>query len=455
MQPTTHRETRRAILKLAVPASLEGILQACLGFTDQVVVGHLGEAPMVAAGITNNLMFLITLVIGAIATSGSILVAQHHGRGDSERVVVTTGCASLVMLVLAVPPTLVAIAFPVEVLQLIGASDEVVARGYNFFRIILLTLPMTLFSAVMVGVLRSLGDSRTPMLITMTAVISNTVLSLTLVFGLGPIPAFGVEGAAMATAISQLLRLGLLAYFLFARQRVVTFRLAVLKRFDWQVTRSLLVLAYPMLLTDVFWGLGNFIYTLLYVRLGTTTVAATQIINSTLGIVNTFPLGLAVAALILIGQSVGSGDVNRVNANSREIRRFGFYVSIALSLVFIAVCVTLRMFYPNISQDTVDGAILGLLLNALFYPAMVTNIVVGSGVLRGGGDTRFTMVASLVSIYAIGLPLTFVLAFWMDLGLWAVFLGKGAEEVSRAAMLLARCRTNRWMGQLQAPPVSG
>jgi putative MATE family efflux protein len=338
----------------------------------------------------------------------------------------------------------VAVAFPAGILRLIGASPDVVAQGYQFFRIILLTLPIALFSGVIVGVLRSLGDSRTPMLITMAAVVSNTLLSVALVFGMGPFPTLGVEGAAIATCISQILRACLLSYFLLVRQRFVKIRLVDLWKFDWRMTRALLSLAYPMLLTDVFWGIGNFTYALLYVRLGTAAVAATQMINSTLGVVNTLPTGLAIAALILVGQAVGTRDPTIITTNSREIRKLGLYASLLLSLVFVVICLTLRTFYPNVSQETIDGATYGLLLNALFYPAMVTNLVVGSGVLRGGGDTRFTLVASLTSIYAVGLPATFVLAFVLKLGLWGVFLGKGMEEISRAVMLLARCRTSRW-----------
>lgn len=440
----TDRDLRRTILSLAVPVTLEAILQTSLGFIDQVVVGRLGVSPLAAAGLTNNVMFLMTLIVGAIAASASILVAQHHGRGDSEGVARVTGCAVVSALVVSVPPTIVTALFPGEVLHLLGAEPDVVEHGRHFFRIIALTLPLSLLSAVAIGVMRSLGDSRTPMFITMAAVLSNTVLNLVLVFGLGSIPAFGVAGAAAATLLSQILRLGLLAHFLRARLQASSFPLSRFTGFGKHVVKALLAMAYPIMLTDVLWGVGNFTHALIGVRVGTTAVASTQMVGAALGVVNAIPMGLSIAGLTLVGQEIGAGNLPGLKRSARAVLTSSLYASVVFGAALAAVSLVEHRLYPNVSQAVISGAALGLLLNGLLYPAMVINIVVGNGILRAGGDTRFVLFASLASVYAVGVPLTLTLVFWLKLGLWGVFLGKGAEEVARAVILLARYRTSRW-----------
>ena len=441
---TTDRGLRRAIIALAIPVSLEAILQMSLGFIDQVVVGRLGVSALAAAGLTNNMMSLMTLVVAAIAASASILVAQHHGRGDSEGVARVTGCAVVSALVVSVPPTIVTALFPGEALHLLGAEPDVVEHGRRFFQIMAFTLPLSLLSAVAIGVMRSLGDSRTPMFITMAAVVSNTVLSLVLVFGLGSIPAFGVAGAAAATLISHVLRLGLLSYVLRARLQASSFPLSRFTGFGKQVVKALLAMAYPIMLTDVLWGIGNFTHALIGVRIGTTAVASTQMVGATLGVMNAIPLGLCVAGLTLVGQEIGAGNLPGLKRSARETLTLSIYTSVLLGVALAAMSLVEHRLYPNVTQAVISGATLGLLLNGLFYPAMVINLVVGNGILRAGGDARFVLFASLVSVYGVGIPLTLALVFWLKLGLWGVFLGRGAEEVSRSVILLARYRSSRW-----------
>ncbi|MEZ4294869.1 MAG: MATE family efflux transporter [Polyangiaceae bacterium] len=440
----TNRELRRALLALAVPVALESIFQSALGFVDQVVVGHLGVSPLAAAGLTNNVMFLMSMIVGAIAAGASILVAQHHGRKDNEGIERVTGAAVVSAIVVAVPPTIVTALFPGEVLSLLGAEPDVVEQGRQFFRIVALTLPISLLGAVAVGVLRSLGDVRSPMLITMGSVAANTVLNLILVFGLGPIPAFGVAGAAAATLISQILRLAALGHVLLVRQQTVPLRLKRFTGFGKPILRSLLRVSYPIMLNDMLWGLGNFTHMLICVHVGTVAVAATQMVGAALGIVNTVPSGLAVAGLTMIGNELGAGEVEEMRRSAREVLKLAVATAALLGAGLAAASLVEHVLYPNVSQEVIRGAGLGLIVNGVLYAGMVMNIVVGNGILRAGGDTRFVLIASLLSVYAVGVPLTLILVLWFKLGLWGIFLGRGAEEVSRAIMLLSRFRTVRW-----------
>lgn len=440
----TDRELRKALLALAVPVALESIFQSGLGFVDQVVVGHLGVSPLAAAGLTNNVMFLMTMIVGAIAAGASILVAQHHGRKDGEGIERVTGAAIVSAVVVTVPPTIATALFPGEVLQLLGAAPDVVEHGRQFFRIIALTLPLSLLGSVAVGVLRSLGDVRTPMLVTMAAVVANTVLNLVLVFGVGPVPALGVAGAATATLLSQVLRLVLLSYVLLVRQKTVELRLARFTGFGAPILKSLLAVSYPIMLNDLSWGLGNFSHMLICVQVGTTAVASTQMVGAALGVVNTVPSGLAVAGLTLIGRELGAGDVAEMRRSAREVLKLAVAMAALLGAGLAAASLVEHVFYPNVSQDVIRGAGLGLIVNGVLYGGMVMNIVVGNGILRAGGDTRFVLIASLLSVYAVGIPLTLLLVFWFKLGLWGIFLGRGAEEVSRSLLLLSRYRTTRW-----------
>jgi putative MATE family efflux protein len=438
------RAIQKAILALGVPASLESVFQMSLGFIDQVVIGRLGETSIAAVGLTNQMLFLSTLVLGTIGSSTAILVAQHHGKGDEQGVSLVSGTSFLLAVLIGLPLAAVAALFPDETLRLVGADAAIVSAGRQFFRIIALTLPLSLLSAVIVSVLRSLGDAKTPMLVTLGSVFVNTLLSVALVFGVGPIPALGVAGAAQATLIVQVLRLGALLYLMLARQRAVRFQSTHFTRLERSAVERIASLTYPIALIEALWSLGTFVYTLLAVRLGTTEVAASQIVIATEAVFIMCSSGLAVAGLTLVGQEIGAGDLAAMRAKSKEMIRMGVYSSAFFGLALAATSLLLHVFYPNVSEEALSLAMVGLLLNALFQPAKVLNMIMGNGVLRAGGDTKYLLLADTVSMYAVGIPFALALAFPLKMGLIGVFFGMFAEEVTRVSMFFLRYRTPKW-----------
>jgi putative MATE family efflux protein len=274
-----------------------------------------------------------------------------------------------------------------------------------------------------------------------------------LVFGLGPVPALGVAGAAYATVVAQVLRLGLLSWRLLRNERTHIQPRHWVEP-DRRMLGTLLRLTYPIVLTEALWAVGNFSYTLMAVRLGTTAVVATQMVIATEGILLMFSSGLAVAALTLVGQSLGAGALEEMKARARQVILMGAASSVLFGLGLAAVSPFLHRFYPNVSQEALSLAILGILLNAVFQPAKVMNMIMGNGVLRAGGDTRFILLADGITVYAVGVPLALVLAFPLGLGLPGVFIGRLAEELVRVLLFFARFRTPRWHHVLTTPAPS-
>jgi len=419
------------------------VFQMGLGFVDQIVIAQLGESSLAAVGLTNSLMFVTTLVLGGISAGTAILVARHQGRKDAEAVSRAIGSAIQVAAIVTVPLALGAAVLPEQVLRALGATPEVAESGREFFRVIALTLPLSVASSVMVGALRSMGDARTPMVITFMVVGFNTLLNLVLVFGLGPIPALGAVGAAYATAAAQVLRLACLSW------RLMSNGSAAIQLRHWlEPHRPMLAifvkLSYPIALTQVLWAVGNLSYTLLGTRLGTTAMVATQMVNATEGLFIMFSSGLATAALTLVGQSLGKRALDEMKANARQVMTLGAASSISFGLGLAAVSLWLHRFYPVVSQGTLHLAIVGILLNAVFQPAKVLNMILGNGLLPAGGDTRFILLVDVVAVYMVGLPLALLLGFSMDLGLLGIFIARLAEEVVKLALLFARYRTSRW-----------
>jgi putative MATE family efflux protein len=425
-----------------------------MGVVDQIIIGTLGTVAIAAVGLTNTIIFLATITFASLGAGSAILVAQYYGSANKERVSIVTTLSMSLGLFLGIAFALPLIFFGSTILSFMGAEQAVVAAGGGYFAVVSATLPLILLAAIMSHVFRALENSRLPMFVTLPMLFINTVLSIVLVFGFGPVPAFGLVGAAYATLIAQSMRVLALALLLQYRQDGVRLELASFKSANKPILKRLFKLTYPITLSEMFWGLGIFLYTMLFARLGTEELAASQIVIAVESVFIVASSGLSIAALTLVGQEIGSSRMVAAQEKSNEIVAFGIYTSIVFGLLLAAVSPAIRLFYPAVAPSVVQLTIVYVLFNALFQPAKVLNMILGNGILPSGGDTKFVLFADIFSLYAIGLPLAYFMGFMLDFGIFGVFAGRVLEELVRLLLLAKRFRENKWQQSLaeEGPP---
>jgi putative MATE family efflux protein len=439
-------QTRREVFKVAIPVSLESFFQLLLGFVNQVIVGILGTAAIAAVGLANNVMFIGILCLSTLGSGCAILASRARGAGDGvlvERISsFSLVFATLLSLLLALPLTLFAGPF----LRSVGTNPEIAEVGTPFLGLIAFTLPLITASTVASSVFRSLGEARLPMTVTMITLTLTPLLSWLLVLPLG----LGVVGAAIAALIAQGLRaLTLVGYLFFSRWGI-----------DWnwpewsqarRILGHMVPLVLPLFITEIVFSGGSFLFALLFERLGTAELAVFQIVNTLEGVFITASLGLNVAATILVAQAIGRGDAEGVWRMAGAILKLGLLSAGVFGLLMALSSLLLPSLYPHTAPQVRQWVVWAALLNALFQPVKVSNMIF-FGVLSSGGDTRYLLLSDLVTVFVVGLPLAYWLGFGLGLGLWGIFLGRLlGEELVRISMFVWRYRTGRWF-RLEAQP---
>ncbi len=440
----SNKSVRKHLLSQAIPASVESVLQISFGFADQIAIALLGQTALAAVGLIGNMSFLSGIVLGALAATAAILVAQFYGTGDGDGVSRSIGSAMQMAVIVTMPIVVVVLMFARQILELIGVEPAVVEAGTPFLRVIALTVPVALAGSIAASAMRSLGDARTPMVVTFACVILNTALNFLLVFGWGPVPELGAIGAAIATLATQMLRLALMLWVMLRLQTKVHFKASHFLRPSRPMLAKSLSLTWPIALTEVFWSLGSFVYTLLVVDLGTAMIAANQVVVTTEAIFVMASSGLSVAALTVIGQALGAKDEEKIRAAAKSVLQLGITSSVVFGLATAAASLLLGVVFKELEPSALRLAMYGLLLNAAFQWCKVLNMVMGNGVLRAGGDTRFVLFADIVSIYFIGIPLALFTIHYTSWGLLGVLGAKLFEEGARVFIFMLRYRSGKW-----------
>jgi putative MATE family efflux protein len=352
-----------------------------------------------------------------------------------------------IALIFAASVTVIAAGFmvlaPYRLLKLTGASDAVAATGSDYLRFSALALFGAVLSAVLSGVFRSVGKPKLPMYATIWTLAINLLLSYALVYGI-VLPELGVAGAGVATLVSNSLKAITLGIQMFITRNITNFELPTFGR-EWiEVIRPLFVLAIPLGLTELVWSGGQFAYGVIIQQISDETLASFNIANTLEGVFIVASVGLAVAATVLVGRAVGSGDVDEATAWVRRIKRTGIYSGLAFGALYAVSSLSLPFLFGNAGSEVQQLAIGLILFNAVIQVIKVRNMILGTGILTSGSDIRGVIYGDVIGSLVVGLPLAFLLGLYTPLGIWGIMIARVADEIAKLAVFEYRAKRIDW-----------
>jgi putative MATE family efflux protein len=438
----------REIFNIAFPVGLEGVCQASLSLIDQVIVGTLGTSAVAAVGLSNNLSFILTLLYAAIGTGSGAFIAQAYGRRDLDEVSKIAAIGQTAAATLGICSSIPLILFPSSILRWVGAQEELVKTASVYLQLFAASAPLTVMSSVTTATFRSMSDSRTPMAITMGSVCLNTLLALLLVLGVSGFPKLGVAGAGLATLISQGIRAVVLVVVLYLVKKGMRWHWPV-----WSIISRLgpplFKITYPIALSEMLWGTSTFVYVVIFTRVSTEALAASQIVTTVENLFIVAASGLAPAAVATVGQALGADAKGNARQQARRVLYAGIVSGLLFAVALTCVSFLLPVLYPRVDQRVLHLAFWGVIIVAAVQPAKVLNNALGIGILPSGGDTKFVLLSHVISSYAVGLPVAASMALVLRWGALSAFGSKSLEELLKSALLFARYRKGAWLRELR------
>jgi putative MATE family efflux protein len=326
---------------------------------DQIIVGFLGATAVAAVGLSNSVAAIAILLCAAIGTGSGVLIAQAYGRKDMEDVSRTAAVGQTIASSFGAVIALPLIVFSKPLLIALGAHEEVAELANGYFRFFVASLPLMILSTVTSAAFRSLNDSKTPMVITIASVVLNTGLGFALVLGCGPIPKLGVTGAGLAMFISQFCRCVAMVGTFYRSKEGVNWHWPVPSAAVNSTSAKLIKLTFPIAVSEVLWGASSFIYALVFIRLGTDALAASQIVMTIENIFIVAVAGLGPAAVAAVGQKLGTGSVQAAKQHANVVLRLGLVSSIVLGVLFAGVSLFVSMLYPKVGAEVLRLRVLG------------------------------------------------------------------------------------------------
>ena len=439
----------KTVCALAIPVALQSMLQSSVSMVDQIMIGQLGEINVAGVGLAGKFASIYSVVISAIGAVAGIMIAQYLGQKNRSEVrrsfftnlLLGAGIAGMFMVICTLFPNQIMGAYTKDVQTRQAAAEYLMLVSGTFVPMTGATLLSTLF--------RCLEKPRLPLYASILSALLNTGLNYILIFGKLGISPMGVRGAAFATVISQCANFLLMFLMLSQNGSLLKFNegeSTVTLRMNWKQYWSMLL---PLLVCEVVWSLGENVYAAIYGHMSTDASAAMTLTNPIQGLVIGALCGLSQAASVIIGKHLGSGENEKAYWSAKKLLVYGAIGSVFLSIIVIFISKA----YVGIYQ--VDNVVKAMTVQILFayaivVPFKVLNMILGGGIIRSGGRTKYVMFIDMVGTWCFGVPLGLLSAFVWKLSIPYVYFLLSLEECIRFGISLIVFHRRKWMNQLEA-----
>lgn len=446
------REFYKYILLLAIPMIAQNAITSFVSFLDNIMVGKIGTEQMSGVAIVNQLMFVFNICIFGGVSGAGIFGTQFYGKGDHEGQKYTFRFKIYISLIICAVALALFHFKGTELINLylsdsgdVGDIELALKFGEEYLAIMLFGLIPFGLTQAYISSIRETGHTLVPMLAGIVAMLTNLVLDIVLIFGVGDIPALGVEGAAIATVIARFVEFGIVIIWTHTHRSKNKYIVGAYRSFriPKNILKDVLITGTPLMINEMLWAAGMAAIVQCYAVRGLEVVAAQNISSTITNLFNVVYIQLGSCIAIVVGQHLGAGRIEKAKDVARKMILFSVVCCAVVSVVMILV----GKFFPDIYET--EESIKALARTFISISAIVMPVCAFCHccyfTLRSGGKTIITFLFDSVYTWVLVIPFATFLAKYTGLGIALVFLLVQCMEFIKAIIGFFMVRSGIWL----------
>ena len=432
-----------SLVAIAMPISLQALLQNLVNMLDTVMIGRIGSVEIAAVGLGNQIFFILNMILFGITSGGAVFIAQFWGRKDLGGIRKSLGLMTIIAVVVAIIFTVLGLFIPNQLISLYSPDPEVIQVGGTYLRYVCLSYVPTANSFSITLAMRSTERVKLPLVCTSISLVTNIIANYFLIFVAG----LGVKGAAIATIISRIIELVILLVWSNSHNYEICGRFKELLNFNKSFVCKFIMIAFPVIINETFWGLGTSVYNGIFAHAGTNAFTAYNITGTISQLTWVFCMGFGNGIGVLIGKKIGEKKIDEAKAYASRSLWFMPLIGICVGILLLPLSKLLPFFF-NVEPEIIKTATSILMILIFMYPfnSFCMNWIVG--VCRAGGDTVFSAVAEIVVLWCVSIPLGYVAAFVFHLSAPMIYLFFCSESIVKAIIGAIRIKSGKWLHEV-------
>lgn len=439
----------KLILSIAVPVVLQNMITIGVNIMDTLMLGNYGEVQLSASSLANEFINIYHIMCMGMSMGAAVLTAQYYGAGNNPSLKKIVTIVLRMGLVIAAAFTVVTLLFPEELMRLYTPDKAVIEKGVLYFRISAVTYVLLGVSLILTNILRTVHQVRFPLVLSIVTFFVNVFFNWVFIYGRLGAPEMQIEGAALGTVIARLVECGSLVTYFFVFDKRIGYRIKDLFMKCGDHVRVYITYAIPVMVSDTLLALGNSAVSIIMGHIGASFVAANSIISQTVRLSTVFNQGLSSASSVITGNTLGKGERDKAYHQGVTFLCLSILIGLAAAVVILLISPLLVESF-NITQETKDIAYQLMASVSVMMVFQTVQSVLTKGVLRGGGDTRFLMLADILFLWLASIPLGYLCGLVWHLSPFWIYAALKIDWVIKSVWCIFRLRSKKWIRVVQA-----
>lgn len=438
------KDMTKEVLQMAWPAVCESFFIALAGMVDSLMVSSMGASAVAAVGLTTQPKFMGLALFFAMNVSVSALTARRRGEQKQESANQILVTAILFVIIAAAVISTACVVWANQIISFCGSAADTHEPAVIYYRIIMGCMIFNVLSMVINAAQRGSGNTMIAMRTNIVSNVVNIIGNYLLIQGHFGFPALGIAGAAMATVIGTVVACIMSFASLRHRGSFVSIPYIIENRIrpTMEPVISIVKLGSSVFVEQVLMRVGFMSTAMMAAKMGTNALAAHQVGMNILGLTFSFGDGMQVAAVALIGKSLGEGKPEHAWRYGKICQTIGLCISCVLAVVYFFGGEALyRLFFEEEEIVAIGVEIIRTIIVIVLFQV---SQVIYMGCLRGAGDTTYTAVASTISVTLIRTAASAICGFTLGLGMVGIWMGVLADQFSRFLFASIRYKQGKW-----------
>lgn len=430
-----------AILAMAAPAIIEMGLNTILGVADMIMIGQLiGSGAIASVGFSNQIMYFLIFTFSAFNTGAVAMISRAYGEKNLDKMKRVAEQNVVLNLVIGICVTGLAFVFRIQIFAIYDIEPEVLAGALAYFNYIIVGFVPMFLSFAFASILRGSGDTKTPMWITGFANLINVIGNYVLITGWWIFPELGIAGAAVSTSLSRAVATLMYLYVLYVKPSDIKLKIKWI--FDKHLLGPLFRISLPGGLEQFFMQLSFLVVGVFIAKLDTNSEALFRILIQIESLSFMPAVGISIAVATLVGKSLGEKDIDKASEVGKTASTLGILWGIFVGIVFVVV--PLPLLYAFTTDQTVIALGVPVMIFMAFNQPGLNYMIVMGGALRGAGDTYKLMIYTMVRLWGLFVPLSYLFILTLNQGVAGLWQAEIVSILATALIIFKRFHSKEW-----------
>lgn len=427
---------------------LNNIIILGVNLADNIMLGRFDEFALGGATACNQVQFVFQQVILGLSNAVVVLGSQYWGEKRTGPIKKLSSAAVALGIIFSAILFVFASVMPEKVVGLFTDSQKIIEEGVTYLSIIKYTYPVFALTNIILAILRSVESIKVGFYVSVITLVLNISLNYVLIFGKLGFSPLGAKGAAIATLISRIAELIFVIIYVLFIEKKIKWSASDLRHQDKSLVKKYCKTCIPFVITDGLFGVSTALQTVILGHMTEAALTANSVSTTLYQVLKVAAVGSASAAAVIIGKTIGEGKtIEKIKEYTKTLQIIFVLMGIATSIILFIVRIPIVSMY-NISDEAKSLANGFLLVLCVTCIGTAYQMPTNTGIIRGGGDSKFILIVDIISIWGIVLPLSFVAAFVWKWHPIAIIACLNADQIFKSVPAFIKANRYKWIRRL-------